>query len=177
MGSLETGIPLKRDHHLLRSSSARNNYSNSNGFLGQRSRSRFARLVLLKKVDYLHLICGVAALFFFVFVFQIFFLPGSVVEDGSKSGKARALFRKNGEADFGGLSFLKELDFGEDIKFEPFKIMDKFRKDANVVNESFGSKKVVRFGYRKPKLALVSNVKSYFCSNGLVLVLICRITV
>ncbi|KAI3449229.1 hypothetical protein Pfo_005894 [Paulownia fortunei] len=161
MGSLESGLPLKRDHHLLRSSSVRNsnsinsNSSNINGFLGQRNRSRFARLVFFKKIDYLQLICAVAVFFFFVFLFQIFFLPGSVMEDGNKSDKTHDLFRKNGEVNFGDLSFLKELDFGEVIKFEPLKITDKFQKDANVVNESVGSKKVVRFGYRKPKLALV----------------------
>ncbi|KAL0347757.1 UNVERIFIED_CONTAM: hypothetical protein Scaly_1791700 [Sesamum calycinum] len=152
MGSLETGLPLKRDHHLLRSSSLRNS---NNGILGQRSRSRFARLVLSKRIDYLQLICAVAVFFFFVFLFQIFFLPGSVMEYGSKSEKAHDLFRKNGEANSGELAFLKELDFGEDINFEPLKLMDKFQKDANLMNGIVGSKRVVRFGYRKPKLALV----------------------
>ncbi|KAL0339470.1 UNVERIFIED_CONTAM: hypothetical protein Sangu_1469100 [Sesamum angustifolium] len=152
MGSLETGLPLKRDHHLLRSSSLRNS---NNGILGQRSRSRFARLVLSKRIDYLQLICAVAVFFFFVFLFQIFFLPASVMEYGSKSEKAHDLFRKNGEANSGELAFLKELDFGEDINFEPLKLMDKFQKDANLMNGIVGSKRVVRFGYRKPKLALV----------------------
>ncbi|KAK4415888.1 hypothetical protein Salat_2696200 [Sesamum alatum] len=154
MGSLETGLPLKRDHHhLLRSSSLRNS---NNGILGQRSRSRFARLVLSKRIDYLQLICAVAVFFFFVFLFQIFFLPGSVMEYGSKSEKAHDLFMKNSEANLGELAFLKELDFGEDINFQPLKLMDKFQKDANLVtNGVVGSKKVVRFGYRKPKLALV----------------------
>ncbi|KAK4382972.1 hypothetical protein Sango_2822600, partial [Sesamum angolense] len=109
MGSLETGLPLKRDHHLLRSSSLRNN----------------------------------------------FLLAWLCMEYGSKSEKAHDLFRKNGEANSGELAFLKELDFGEDINFEPLKLMDKIQKDANLMNGIVGSKRVVRFGYRKPKLALV----------------------
>ncbi|KAL8541116.1 hypothetical protein ACS0TY_002406 [Phlomoides rotata] len=151
MGSLESGLPLKRDHHLQRSSSVRNtNSSNTNGFFLQRSRSRFAKVILLKKIDYLPLICAVVVFFFFVFLFQIFFLPGSVVEDGIKFEKAHVLLSKNGEVKFENFSFLKELDFGEDINFEQtLKISGKFRKeDKNGSN-------VVRFGFRKPKLALV----------------------
>lgn len=151
MGSLESGFPLKRDHHLLRSSSVRNTNS-TNGFLGQMSRSRFAKVVSLKRIDYLQLICAVVIFFFFVFLFQIFFLPGSVIEDGIKFEKTHVLLSKNGEVKFENFSFLKELDFGEDINFDPLKILGKLRKEDNVVNES----KVVRFGYRKPKLALVS---------------------
>ncbi|KAL6560323.1 hypothetical protein OROGR_003882 [Orobanche gracilis] len=160
MGSLESGQPLKRDHHLLRSSSSslRNNTS-SNGnikglLFGQRSRSRFARFVLCKKIDYLQLICGVSVFFFFfiVFLFQIFYLPGSVTEDESKIKNPHDFFRGHGEENFGNLSFLKELDyFGEDLNFGPLKNLDKF----SVVRESVDSKQVVRFGYRKPKLALV----------------------
>ncbi|KAL3829708.1 hypothetical protein ACJIZ3_018510 [Penstemon smallii] len=149
MGSLESGIPLKRDHHLPRSASGRNN----NGFSGQRNRSRFTRLVLFKKIDYLQLICTVAVFFFFVFMFQMFFLPGTVTEVEKESDKSKDLFRGNGELNSG---FLKELDFGEDVKFEPLKIMEKFQKGtSNEVNASVGSRKVVRFGYRKPKVALV----------------------
>ncbi|GFP94614.1 hypothetical protein PHJA_001605800 [Phtheirospermum japonicum] len=153
MGSLESGLPLKRDHHLLRSSSSIRN--NNNSFNSNRSRSRFARFVLCKKIDYLQLICGVAVFFFFVFLFQIFYLPGSVTEDGNNKSdeleKTHDFFGRYGEQNFGDLSYLKELDFGEDLKFEPLKIMDKLQKSASVVRESVGS----RFGYRKPKLALV----------------------
>lgn len=156
MGSLETGLVLKRDQNLQRSSSARNaNSSNGIGFSGQRSRSRFARAVLFKKIDYLQLICAVAVFFFFVFVFQIFFLPGSVIEDGNKSGKAHDLLGKKGGVNLEDLSFLKELDFGEDLNFEPMKIVEKFRKGSSVANES----SFVRFGYRKPKIALVCIAK------------------
>ncbi|KAG6400436.1 hypothetical protein SASPL_137267 [Salvia splendens] len=149
MGSLETGLALKRDHNLQRSSSSRSSSSsNSIGFSGQRSRSRFARAVLFKKMDYLQLICSVAVFFFFVFFFHIFFLPGSVIEDGNNG---RDLFGRNVGADSEGFSFLKGLDFGEDLNFEPLKIIEKFRKEGGVGNESG----VVRFGYRKPRIALV----------------------
>lgn len=150
MGSIESGLPLKRDLlHLPRSASIRS----TNGVLGQRSRSRFARLVLFKKVNYLQLICTVAVFFFFVFLLQMFFLPGSVMEDERKSDKIRDLF---GDVDSSDLLFLKELDFGQDVNFEPLKIMDKFRKDWHEVNVSVGSRNVVRFGHVKPKLAFVS---------------------
>lgn len=151
MGSLETNLSLKRDHHLPRSSSGRGN--SINGFLGQRTRSRrFARWVLFKKIDYLQLICGVAVFFFFVFLFQIFFLPGHVIEGADKSGKALGWF---GDVNSVELAFLKDLDFGEDIKFEPLRIVEKFQKDASLVNDSVGLEKGVRFGYRKPRLALI----------------------
>ncbi|KAG6434398.1 hypothetical protein SASPL_106029 [Salvia splendens] len=149
MGSLETAPALKRDYNLQRSSSARS--SNSIGFSGQRSRSRFARAFFFKRIDYLQLICAVAVFFFFIFFFQIFFLPGSVIEDGNKSGIAHGLFRRNSGVNSEEFSFLKELDFGEDLSFEPLKIAEKFRKNGTVANEST----FVRFGYRKPKIALV----------------------
>ncbi|GAA0165227.1 hypothetical protein LIER_39936 [Lithospermum erythrorhizon] len=79
MGSLESvaQIPQQlKNSHLLHS-------NRSSSFGQQRStqsfRSRFARLVLLKKIDYLQWICTVAVFFFFVGLFQIFF-PGSVME-------------------------------------------------------------------------------------------------
>ena len=59
------------------------------------------------------------------------------------------------------LLYLKQmmgsLDFGEDIKFEPSKLLDRFRKDGSEVNlASLGFNKTLqRFGYRKPQLALV----------------------
>ncbi|XP_012846992.1 PREDICTED: uncharacterized protein LOC105966971, partial [Erythranthe guttata] len=140
MGSLETGFPSKRNNY----------YSNNNGFSGQRSRSRFTRLVFFKRVDYLQLICGVATLFFFVFLFQVFFLPGEDGNNNNKSGnKINDLVGGNGGAVFDELLFLKELDFGEDLKFEPLRISEKFRKNGDL------SKMVARFGYRKPKIALV----------------------
>ncbi|KAL0428793.1 UNVERIFIED_CONTAM: hypothetical protein Sradi_0505300 [Sesamum radiatum] len=160
MGSLESRSPFKKDHHLQGSSSVRNTSSSSSsssnvsGFWGQRNRSRFARLVFFRKINYLQLICVVAVFFFFVFLIQMS-LPGSMMDDVRKIDKTHHLFRNNGEGNFTDLSFLKELDFGEDVNFEPSKILAKFQKDAKEVNQSVGSREVIRFGYRKPKLALV----------------------
>ncbi|KAH6786132.1 hypothetical protein C2S51_038587 [Perilla frutescens var. frutescens] len=158
MGLLENRQFSKSDHSFQRSSSARSNNSSVNGgsnVWGQRYRSRFARLVLFKKIDYVQLICACAVFFFFIFLFQIFFLPGSVTDDERKFGKIDGIFRKHDERSVRELSFLKELDFGDDVKFEPLKILAKFRKDAGDVNGSVSSRNVTRFGYRKPKLALV----------------------
>lgn len=145
MGSLEAGVPLKRDP-LLRSSSATR--SEKSPFL-QRSRSRFSRFLLVKKLDYLQWICTVVVFLFFVILFQMF-LPGSVVE---KSGA----YLNNNELSSGNLEYMEEkfgLPFGEDIKFEPLKLMKKFQKEED---HSFGHNMTVkRFGYRKPRLAIVS---------------------
>lgn len=147
MGSLENGLPVKRDSSFQRLSS---NRSDRNSF-SQRPRSRFARFILFKKIDYLQWVCTVAVFFFFVVLFQML-LPGSITE---KSGD---LLRQSTEVD-GDLTFLKEmgvLDFGEDIKFEPSKILAKFQKDIREGNGSYGVQKGLRFGLRKPKLAMVS---------------------
>ncbi|PSS03984.1 Glycosyl transferase, family 1 protein [Actinidia chinensis var. chinensis] len=150
MGSLESGVPLKRDQHLLRSSSATNR--NERNPYGQRPRSRFARLVLFKKIDYLQWICTIAVFFFFVGLFQML-LPGSVMEKSDNSWRGR------GEAS-GDSKFWKEigggfLDFGEDIKFVKTNLLSKFQRESNEVNMSSDSRRVVRFGHRKPQLALV----------------------
>ncbi|KAL7121473.1 hypothetical protein ACP275_02G184300 [Erythranthe tilingii] len=134
MGSLENRPPLKRDH-LFHSSSCSS------------VRSRFARLLLFNKIDYLQLICAVSVSFFFVFLFQIFFLPGSAAnEEEMKYDKFHYLFTNNSN-----LSFLKELDFGEDLKFEPLQLLGKFSNGAKYFNGSFAS----RQANLKPKLALV----------------------
>ncbi|EYU32192.1 hypothetical protein ABFS82_02G169700 [Erythranthe guttata] len=134
MGSLENRPPLKRDH-LFHSSSCSS------------VRSRFARLLLFNKIDYLQLICAVSVSFFFVFLFQVFFLPGSAAnEEEMNYDKAHYLFTNNTD-----LSFLKELGFGEDLKFQPLKLLDKFRNGAKYFNGSFASTGVIL----KPKLALV----------------------
>jgi glycosyltransferase involved in cell wall biosynthesis len=80
------------------------------------------------------------------------FLPGSVME------KSESLSFGNTEIVSRDLKFLTEigeLDFGEDIKFQPSKILAKFQQEAKDVNVSLGSRKLVRFGYRQPQLALV----------------------
>lgn len=147
MGSLENGLPVKRDSSFQRLSS---NRSDRNSF-SQRPRSRFARFILFKKIDYFQWVCTVAVFFFFVVLFQML-LPGSITE---KSGD---LLRQSGQVVDGDLTLLKEmgvLDFGEDIKFEPSKILAKFEKDVREGNGSYGVQKGVRFGLRKPKLAMV----------------------
>ncbi|XP_024988831.1 uncharacterized protein LOC112523447 [Cynara cardunculus var. scolymus] len=151
MGSLENGVlPLKRDS-LLKSSS-RNERNNS---FVQRPRSRFTRFMVLKKLDYLQWICAVAVFIFFMLVFQMFLPLSTVEKDGGD-------FLKQKEDNFGGelKNFLKEiggLDFGEGVKFEPTKLLLKFQRDnRDVYNVAFGgSRRVVRFGHRKPQLAFV----------------------
>lgn len=147
MGSLENGVSLKKDQNLLRSSSA----TGRNVFGQRQVRSRFARFLFVKKINYLQWICTVAVFFFFVVLFQML-LPGSVME---KSGN----LTQDSEVGYGDLALLKELgglDFGEDIKFEPLKLLAKFHDEAVEANGTVASRTVVRFGYRKPKLALVS---------------------
>nr|XP_043624428.1 uncharacterized protein LOC122595998 [Erigeron canadensis] len=148
MGSLENGmLPLKRDA-LLKSLNSRNERNNS---FGQRNKkSRFARFMVLKKLDYLQWICGVAVFIFFMFVFQMF-LP---VE------KADFLEQKDDNFDMDMMKFFQDfggLDFGEGVKFEPTKLLLKFQKEyKNAENLAFGdSIKLVRFGLRNPKLAFV----------------------
>lgn len=163
MGFQESRQLSKRDHGFQRKASSRsgnssvNGGSNVSGFWAQRYRSRFARLVLFKRIDYVQLISAVGVFFFFIFVFQIFLLPGSVTDDGRKFGRIDGMFRKRDERSSRELAFLKDLDFGEDVRFEPFKILAKFRKDAEDSNAGVSSRNVTRFGYKKPKLALVSH--------------------
>lgn len=158
MGSLESGLSLKRDSsYLLRSTSRNNNERQSQSPFVQRQqpRSRFARFLLFKKIDYYLLwICTVAVFLFFVVVFQMF-LPGSVMDTTDNFVKDREV----GESK--DLMVLKEiggLDFGEDVKFESSKLLHKFEKEGTEgnTNMSVGSRRVLRFGYRKPQLALVS---------------------
>lgn len=147
MGSLESAAQT----HLLHT-------NRSASFGQQRStqsvRSRLARLVLFKKIDYLQWICTVAVFLFFVVLFQMF-LPGSVMEKAADFGEVHEV---EGIED---LSFLKGLigGGGEDVvpKFEALSLLGKFKKEGGGVedNGTVGSRKVVRFGYRRPKIALV----------------------
>lgn len=88
---------------------------------------------------------------FFVVLFQMF-LPGSMVE---KSGEDEMVVR------YGDLNILKEMgvfEFGENVRFEPTKLLEKFQKEARAANlhSSAFNRTLHRFGYRKPRLALVS---------------------
>ncbi|KAK1425246.1 hypothetical protein QVD17_20594 [Tagetes erecta] len=152
MGSLENGVlPSKRDP-LLKSLSR----NERNSSFAQRPRSRFARFMVVKKLDYLQWICAVAVFIFFVFVFQMF-LPLSTVEkagqhflklkeDDNFEGEIKNLFQE-----------ISGLDFGEGVKFEPTRLLLKFQREHKDFSHlSFGdARKVVRFGHRKPQLAFV----------------------
>ncbi|XP_021887787.1 uncharacterized protein LOC110807078 isoform X1 [Carica papaya] len=147
MGSLESGVPLKRDY-LNRSSSTGRNERHS--FL-QRPRSRFSKFLLFKKLDYLQWICTVAVFLFFVVVFQMF-LPGSVMDKSAESWGRMEMVSED-------LMYLKEmgiLDFGSDIKFEPSKILGKIQGEVRRTNLTSNFNRTRQhFGYRKPQLALV----------------------
>lgn len=145
MGSLSPPLlPLKRDQSLLKSFSPRNDKNL------QKPRSRF---MILKKIDYLQWVSALAVFIFFVFLFQLF-LPLSMV-DNKNDGD----FLKIRDNDFDFKNLIEEindLDFGEDVKFMPTKLMMKFQREK-IHNVTFaGSRTVTRFGYRKPQLALVS---------------------
>lgn len=142
MGSLENGQPLKRDPLLVRSFASR----------GSKTRSRISRFILFWKLDYLQWLCAVAVFSFFLILFQTR-LPGSTVDKSRASSRNEITSR-----DF---EFLKEIsgfDFGEDIRFEPIKILERFQKEATDMNvsSSNSSRRGVRIGNRKPQLALVS---------------------
>ncbi|KAK8504158.1 hypothetical protein V6N13_132017 [Hibiscus sabdariffa] len=143
MGSLENGISLKR----AASRNERNPFP-------ARPRSRLSRFLLFKKLDYLQWICTVAVFLFFVVFFQMF-LPGSVVD------KSQDSFLDGKGLVFGELTYLKEmggLDFGEDIRLEPCKLLEKFQrenKQVNLESSSGFNRSQHRFQYRKPQLALV----------------------
>ncbi|EPS70431.1 hypothetical protein M569_04330 [Genlisea aurea] len=73
------------------------------------------------------------------------------IEDGRNLRRIPNIFKKIAVGD---LSLLKELDFGEDVSFEPVNLLAKFQKHSNESKGSYVSFNIVRYGYRKPKLAL-----------------------
>ncbi|KAI7740114.1 hypothetical protein M8C21_010332 [Ambrosia artemisiifolia] len=111
--------------------------------------------MVFKKLDYLQWVSAVAVFFLFMFVFQML-LPLSTLEQkhinnnniNNLEGDLKSLFQ-----------VISGLDFGEGVKFEPTKLLLKFQGDSNnnnVENLLFGgSRKVERFGLRKPQLAFV----------------------
>ncbi|KAK1269792.1 hypothetical protein QJS04_geneDACA006975 [Acorus gramineus] len=157
MGSLDSGFPIKRASPLLRPPSPSPSLSSSprrgdRGHMSllQRPRSKLARLLFLfEKVDYLQWICTVIAFFFVVILFQAF-LPGFITE---KSGVATRASPRD-SWDFGGLG---DLDFGEGIRFEPTKLLERFRKEREEVNSSVAAlgRPRKRLAIRGPELALV----------------------
>lgn len=92
------------------------------------------------------------------------FLPGLVVVDKSDKPPWRS---KKEELLPPDLIVFKEsgvFDFGEGVRFEPTKLLMKFRRDAAQTSTSDGfnltATTTQRFGFRKPKLALVSSLAS-----------------
>ncbi|XP_077251260.1 glycosyl transferase family 1 protein [Tasmannia lanceolata] len=146
MGCLETGFPSKRTP-LFQSSSS--NRAQRHSFTN-RTRSRFARFLLFEKVKYLHWICVLGIFFFVVILFQAF-LPGSVTDKSPNSDPQMGLFE-----DMGFLKEIGELDFGEGIRFENSKVLDKFQREAKDANSSVGLRRLgIRSAVRRPQLALV----------------------
>ncbi|KAK1320261.1 hypothetical protein QJS10_CPA03g00259 [Acorus calamus] len=90
MGSLDSGIPIKRAPLLRPPSLYPSPGRGDRGHLSllQRPRSKLARLLFLfEKVDYLQWLCTVIAFFFVVILFQAF-LPGLIMEKSGGSGIA-----------------------------------------------------------------------------------------
>lgn len=146
MGSLESGIPGKRETGWSKQQHP--------SFL-QRNRSR--SFLLLKRFTYLQLICSIAVFFFFVLLFQ-FSLPALVSDKPPprrrSSEKEELLLPPD-------MLVFKErgvLSFGQDVNFEPTKLLMSFHRDAHTVSSSdgFNTTTLQRFGFRNPNLALVS---------------------
>ena len=144
MGSLEIGVTFKKDVS-FRSLSSKIERNHS------RNRSRFSRLLLPHKLGYYLWVCLIVVFSLFLVVFQ-FFLPGSVVESPGNSVKVGRLV--SWEA-IQLRDFVGDLDFGENLRFEPKCVLGRVRREAMEFNSSSGSKSVARFGHRKPLLALV----------------------
>ncbi|XP_074279780.1 uncharacterized protein LOC141605052 [Silene latifolia] len=157
MGSLDNGVVLKKDQQLLSNNySINKNNNNSFGrvasFTKQNShRSRIPRLFLPKRLGYLHWISTIVVFSLLLVVFQAY-LPGSVDEKPGNSSNYLGLV----ESDLMYLNkVIEELDFGDDLRFGPTKLLVKFKKEAAELNQSLVSERRIRFGYRKPKLAMV----------------------
>lgn len=139
MGSLENGVYQQQNHQSI---------GRVSSFPKQlRPRSRSSRSLLSKRLGYLQWISTIVVFSLFLVLFQAF-LPGSVVERPGSPGKDLDLL----ERDFMYLKELGELDFGEDVRFEPTRVLDKLQKEARELNLS---RRGIRFAYRKPQLALV----------------------
>ncbi|MED6112412.1 hypothetical protein PIB30_061490 [Stylosanthes scabra] len=150
MGSLESGIPLKKGS-LFGNNQANSRKEKHPLFL--RFRSSFSRL-LFKKLDYVQWICTVVVFLCLVVVFQMF-LPGSMVEKSEDNlmRDVKSLHHNNKELD----SFALDIG-GDGAVFVP-KILEKFRRggggggdgrEVNLFNQT-----ARHFGWRKPQLALV----------------------
>ena len=64
------------------------------------------------------------------------------------------------EVSYGDFKLLKEMgvfEFGEDVRFEPTKLLEKFQREAREANlySSAFNRTLQRFEYRKPQLAFL----------------------
>ncbi|KAG5100862.1 hypothetical protein JHK82_045914 [Glycine max] len=146
MGSLESGIPLKKGS-LFGSQFSR---KEKNPF-SHRFRSSFSRL-LFKKLDYVQWICTVVVFLCLVVVFQMF-LPGSVVQNSGEEFLKDVRMRSDNFLQYGDIHKVL-LDIGEDAVFLP-KISEKFSRGSGGRDVDFFNHTVQHYGYRKPQLALV----------------------
>lgn len=153
MGSLESGIPLKKGS-LFGSQFSR---KEKNPF-SHRFRSSFSRL-LFKKLDYVQWICTVVVFLCLVVVFQMF-LPGSVVQNSGEEFLKDVRMRSDNFLQYGDIHKVL-LDIGEDAVFLP-KISEKFSRAGEGRDVDLFNHKVPHFGYRKPQLALVSSTIFFF---------------
>ncbi|KAH9616859.1 hypothetical protein KSS87_006739 [Heliosperma pusillum] len=145
MGSLENGVLLKKDEQ-------QNKHNNIiNGRVASLSKQQRQRSRFPKRLGYLQWITTIVVFSLLVFIFQAF-LPGSIEEKPGNLGNDLGLV----EGDLMYLqNVIKILDFGKDLRFAPTKLLSKFKKDAAELNQSTLFGRRIRFGYRKPKLALV----------------------
>ncbi|KAK6920052.1 Glycosyl transferase, family 1, partial [Dillenia turbinata] len=147
MGSLEALLPLRKDS-LNRSLSSSSSHSSSRISVSQRLRSRFARLLRSKKLEFI-LWSGFVALFLSILVLFQASLPNFVAE------KSKVL-SSDIDVDLVGLKEIGVLDFGEDVRFGTFKLPEKFRREVKELNSSSDFvRKRQRYALRKPHLALI----------------------
>ncbi|CAN8248168.1 unnamed protein product [Cochlearia groenlandica] len=153
MGSLESGIPAKRESGGGR---AARQQQQQQPFL-QRNRSRLSRFILFKRLDYFQWMCTIVVFFCFVVLFQML-LPGLVLID--KSDKPWTNKKELLPPDLLVFKDKGVLDFGEDVRFEPTKLLMRFQRENHggfnfTSSSSINTTTLQRFGFRKPKLALV----------------------
>ncbi|CAN7022958.1 unnamed protein product [Brassica oleracea var. botrytis] len=142
MGSLESGIPpAKRE--------GGERWARQHHPLLQRNRSRS---FLFKRFSYIQWICSTCVFFFFVVLFQMF-LPGLVIDKSDKP-PWRSIEKELLPPDMLVFKERGVLSFGEDVRLEPTKLLMSFQRDAQNSSGGFNTT-VQRFGFRKPKLALV----------------------
>ncbi|KAL0845948.1 hypothetical protein Bca101_019194 [Brassica carinata] len=142
MGSLESGIPAKRE--------TGERWARQHPLL-QRNRSRS---FLFKRFSYIQWICSIAVFFFFVVLFQMF-LPGLVIDKSDKTPRRRSSKEELLPPDMLVFKERGVLSFGEDFKLEPTKLLMSFQRDTQTSSDGFNFTSMQRFGFRKPKLALV----------------------